>query len=176
MTELNPQIKNALVKIDFVKRYEELSSNFSKEKTPPNKRLVYIDGEEVMDMLHNLGYVPLFDKKEKFYKIKEEQLGKFIFGVHIILQDGAVDLVWIVKENNQLLLGAPWSTYSRRLINVSYRIAKPVFGAYEELESILKVSFRMYEEFKKRINFRLSKIAVGVNRFLKIVFFHRLLN
>lgn len=34
MAVLNAKIKAALVKIDFVKRYEELSSNFSKERTP----------------------------------------------------------------------------------------------------------------------------------------------
>lgn len=85
-----------------------------------------------MDMISNigtdtnrdLGYSPVFDVKEKLYKIKEEQIGKITLGVHIILQDGMVDLVWVVRENGELLLGAPWGTYSRRLINSSYRIKK----------------------------------------------------
>ena len=48
MIELNSKIKNALIKIDFIKRYEELSNKFNAERTPSSNRLVYIDGEEVM--------------------------------------------------------------------------------------------------------------------------------
>ena len=47
MIELNSKIKDALIKIDFIKRYEELSNKFNAERTPPSNRLVYIDGEEV---------------------------------------------------------------------------------------------------------------------------------
>lgn len=147
--ELNAKVKTALIKMNFVKRYEELSGKFSAERVPRSERLIYLDGEEVMDMIRELGYQPLFDKKEKFYKIKEEKIGAFSFGFHIILDSGRVDLVWVVRENDTLLLGAPWSVYSRRLIDVNYRIKSPVFGTYEDLEEILKVAFEMYEEFKR---------------------------
>lgn len=149
MIELNSKIKDALIKLDFVKQYEELSNKFSTEGTPSSNRLVYIDGEEVMETIQDLGYSPLFDAKEKFYKIKEEQMGEYTFGVHVILQGGMVDLVWVVRENEELLLGAPWGTYSRRLIDSSYRIKKPIIGTYEDLEEILKISFKMYEDFKR---------------------------
>ncbi len=149
MIELNPKIKETLIKIDFVKRYEELSDKFNSEKTPLKNRLVYLDGEEVMDIIQDLGYSPIFDEKEKFYKIKEEQIGKFTLCVHIILQRGMIDLVWVVKEDGELILGAPWSVYSRRLIDSSYRIKKPVFVDYDELEEILKITFNMYEDFKQ---------------------------
>ena len=36
--ELSEKIKNALTKIDFVKRYEELSSKYSTEKIPGSSR------------------------------------------------------------------------------------------------------------------------------------------
>ena len=62
-----------------------------------------------------------------------------------------VDLVWVVSEGGVLLLGSPWSTYSRRLIDVNYRIKKPVFGTYEDLETILKIVFGMYEDFKNAL-------------------------
>ena len=142
MIELNSKIKNALIKIDFIKRYEELSNKFNAERTPSSNRLVYIEGKEVMETIQALGYSPLFDA------IKEEQIGKITLGVHIILQDGMVDLVWVVRENGELLLGAPWGTYSRRLIDSSYRIKKPIIGTYEDLEEILKITFKMYEDFK----------------------------
>ena len=145
---LNSKVKNSLIKISFIERYEEISNKFNADRTPPNKRLIYVDGEEIMDIVRDLGYYPLFDDKEKFFKIKEEKIGEITFGVHIILQYGMVDLVWVVKENDELILGAPWGTYSRRLIDANYRIKKPVFGTYEDLEEILKITFKMYEDFK----------------------------
>lgn len=149
--ELNPKIKCSLIKIDFIERYEKLSNKFSAERTPSGRRLVYIDGEEVMEIIQELGYSPLFNTKEKFYKIKEEHIDKLTFGVHIILRGGMVDLVWVVKENDEILLGSPWGTYSKRLIDINYRIKKPVFETYEDLEEILKVSFEMYEDFKRAL-------------------------
>ena len=105
MIELNSKIKNALIKIDFIERYEELSNKFNAKRTPSSNRLAYIDSEEVMETIQDLGYSPVFDVKEKFYKIKEEQIGKITLEVHIILRYGMVDLVWIVRENGELLLG-----------------------------------------------------------------------
>ena len=148
MAELNPRIKAALLKINFVERYEKLSARFSVAKTPPDDRLIYMDGEEVMAIIRAAGYSPRFDTKEKFYRIKAEHIGKYTFNIHIILRDGIVELVWVVEEDGVLLLGAPWSTYSRRLIDVNYRIKNPVFGTYEDLEEILKIVFEMYEDFK----------------------------
>lgn len=148
MAELHSKIKNALVKMDFIKRYEELSNRFCSERTPSCNRLIYVEKDEVIDIIRDLGYFPLFDSKENFFKIEEEQAENYTFGFHIILRDGMVDLVWVVRENGELLLGAPWGTYSRRLIDVNYRIKKPVFGTYEDLEDILKSAFEMYEDFK----------------------------
>ena len=145
--ELNVKIKESLIKINFIKRYEELSNKFNAERTPTGHRLVHVDGEMVMEIIQNLGYSPQFDSKEKFYKI-EEVIEEYIFGVHIILRDGLIDLVWVVKENGKLLLGAPWGTYSKRLIDAGYRIKKPIFGTYDDLEEILKVTFEMYDDFK----------------------------
>lgn len=146
--ELNPKIKDSLIKMNFISRYEELSNSYNSERTPSENRLIYIDGKEVMDMIEERGYIPKFDSKEKFYKIQEEHVDKYTFTVHYILRDGMVDIVWVVKENEELILGAPWGTYSRRLLNSSYRIKKPVFGSYEDLEDIIEKTFCMYEDFK----------------------------
>lgn len=149
MIELNPKIKDALIKIDFIKRYETLSNTYNTERTSSNNRLVNINVDKVMEIIQKSGYYVTFDSKEKFFKIREEKLENFLLSVHIILQSGMVDLVWVVKENDELILGAPWGTYSRRLIDINYRIKKPIFGTYEDLEEILKISFIMYEDFKK---------------------------
>lgn len=154
MIELNDKVRHALINMDFIKRYEELSVRFSGERTPSNERLEYVDFDEVIEILLGFGHPSRFDKKEKFFKIKEERVVAFTFGFHIILRDGMADFVWVVRENGELLLGAPWGTYSRRLVDVNYKIKKPVFGTYEDLEEILQTAFEMYEDFKKAlINF-----------------------
>ncbi len=43
MIELNFKIKNALIKMNFIDRYEELSKRFSGERMPLNERLAYVE-------------------------------------------------------------------------------------------------------------------------------------
>ncbi len=148
MLELNPKVKLALEKIDFLKRYEHLSNTFNDKRTPLEERLHYFDGEIIIDSLTQLGYKVGFNSREKFFKIEEEQIGKYIFGANIILDSGMVDLVWIAKENGTLILGMPIGEYSRLIIDPKYRIKKPIFGTYEDLDDILKIAFEMYEDFK----------------------------
>ena len=66
MIELNFKVKNALTKINFIKRYEELSNHFSSGRTPSNDRLVSVDRDEAMEIIRDLGYSPLFDAREKY--------------------------------------------------------------------------------------------------------------
>ena len=46
MTELHFKVKNALLKMDFIRRYEELSGHFSSERTLSDERLVYVERDE----------------------------------------------------------------------------------------------------------------------------------
>ena len=150
MKELNPSVKQALIDINFIKRYEELSNKFNEERIPSEKRLRILDGEIVMNIFKTLGYDSEFEPKEKFFKIEKEGIDNYFFSAHIILYGGMVDLVWIVRDKNgELLLGSPWGVYSRRIIDVNYKIKKPIFGTYEDLDEIFEVSFKMYEDFKK---------------------------
>ena len=36
-------------------------------------------------------------------------------------------------------------------ICINYKIQKPIFGTYEDIEEILKIAFKMYEDFKEQI-------------------------
>ncbi len=64
--KIEPQVKQALLNIDFIKRYEALSKEYSPEKLRNKTPLKYLDGELVMDMISEAGYIPVFDPKEKF--------------------------------------------------------------------------------------------------------------
>ena len=107
-----------------------------------------LDGEEVIETIQELGYVAIFDSKEKFFKTKDEKIGDFSFRVHIILRYGIADFVWVVNEGKKLIWGYPFSMYPSILISPEYLISKPVFGTYEDLDEILKITFEMFEDFK----------------------------
>lgn len=147
--DIDKNIKIALERMNFTKRYQLLSDHYNELRTPVENELIYIDGQEVMNMIQELGYIPIFDDKEKFYRIKEEKVDDFTFGVHVIIRDGRIDFVWIVKEKNVVLLGLSWGSYSRILVDSDYIIKRPVIGDYDDIEDILKISFEMYEDFKK---------------------------
>ena len=146
--EIDPQVKQALLNIGFIKRYEALSKEYDLERLGDKTRLKYLDGELVMDMISEAGYIPVFDPKEKFFKFYQE-IGDYTFGLHFILYNGTVDFIWAVTKGKQVLAGAPWGVYSKRLIDPSYRIKKPIFSDYDELEDILKTAFKIYEDFKQ---------------------------
>lgn len=148
MIKLDEKINKALSEIDFIKRYECLSKKFDSTKTPSNERLRYFDGELIIDSIKHLGYVVDFETKEKYFKTKEEQIENYSFSVNIILDSGMTDIVWIVKKNQELILGLPIGEFSRMMISPDYKIQKPIFGTYEDLEEIFNVVFKMYEDFK----------------------------
>lgn len=151
MIELKPQIKEALYKIDFVRRYEQISTFFNAQRTPTNERLRYFDGEIIMGSITRLGYTVRFEPKEKFFKIDEVQVEKYTFSAYIILDNGMVEIVWIIKEGENLLLGLPIGEYSRLIIEPSYRIKKPIFGTCDNLDNIFDRTFKLFEDFKQAL-------------------------
>ncbi|RGC52334.1 hypothetical protein [Absiella sp. AM29-15] len=148
MIFLEPRIKQALLDMDFVGKYEKLYMRFNDDRAEMNGRLENIDIDIVMKILNELGYEAKFDRKEKFFKIKENKHGKYTYGAHIILDVGIVDMIWIVRENKKLILASPLAVYSRMLIDVDYRTKSPVIGSYEDLKEILEIEFEMFDEFR----------------------------
>lgn len=148
MIELNPKVKKALSDIDFINKYEQISKCFNDKRTPRNERLRYLDGEIIMESIAQIGYKVDFEPKEKYFKIEEEWIKDLAFSANIILDNGMVDLVWIVKESGKLILGLPIGEYSRLMIAPDYKIKKPIFGTYEDLDEIFESCFKLFEEFK----------------------------
>ncbi len=107
MTELHFKVKNALLKMDFIRRYEELSGHFSSERTPSDERLVYVERDEVMSIIRDLGYSPMFHSKEKFYKNNRGAGRCFYIWLSYHIAGWHGHLVWVVRENGELLLGEP---------------------------------------------------------------------
>ena len=148
MIELKPKIKKALLDIDFINKYEQVSRRFNDKRTPSNERLRYFDGEIIIESITQNDYIVNFEPREKYFKIKEVQIKDYAFSANIILDNGMVDFVWIVKEGGKLILGLPIGEYSRLLIGPNYKIKKPIFGTYEDLNEIFESCFKIFEGFK----------------------------
>lgn len=65
--------------------------------------------------------------------------------LHFKIKNALVKMDFIRRYEE---LSARFIVYLRRLIDINYRIKKPVFGTYEDLEDIWKTAFEMYEDFK----------------------------
>ena len=146
--DLKPEIKQALTKMNFINKFEELSKKYSPEKVSMEDRLLDLDIAAVMKIIENLGYSVSFNKSEKFVRVEEVIQKDLVFGVNIMFPNGRADFIWEVRHNEEVRLGSPWTVYSRLLIDSNYRIQMPAFRDYNELEALLKESFEMYEEFK----------------------------
>lgn len=96
-------------------------------------------------------FCDLYEGLSNFYsreRIPEEQRGSYIFGFHITLWNGTVELIWVVKKEDEVLLGSPWGRYAKELINSDYIIRTSVIGDYDDLENVLRTAFIMFEDFK----------------------------
>ncbi|WP_270325089.1 hypothetical protein [[Eubacterium] hominis] len=148
MIFLEPRIKQALLDMDFVGKYEKLYMRFNDDRAEMNGRLENIDVDIVMKILNDLGYEAKFDRKEKFFEVKEKKHDTYTYGADIILNVGIVDMIWIVRENKKLILGPPLGEYSRLMIDVDYMTKSPVIGSYDDLKEILEIEFEMFDEFR----------------------------
>lgn len=150
MIRMNPRIADALIKIDFIRRYEELSHRFSAAKMPAVNQLERIDRKKVLGAIEKQGYSAKYYAKEKFFQI-QEQIENMTFAVHIRFHSGRVEMIWVVRDNGELLLGRPWFEYSCELIDIDYVIKSAYAGTYETLDEILEITFGMYEDFKQAV-------------------------
>lgn len=149
--KLDPRVQKALFEIHFIQQYEKLSNSFDSKRTPRNERLRYLDLETTMDCITKLGYTASFNGKEKFFKMKDQQVGQYKFRMHIALDAGMVELIWVVMENAEIILGDPVGIFSQLMIHPDYRIMDPIFGTYEDLDEIFRIGFKMFENFKEAL-------------------------
>ena len=154
---LDTRIKQALIDINFVERYEKLSAYYSQKRTPKGQELDYFDGDFLMEIVELLGYKVRYDKRERFFHIDLEEIGPFRFGFHFAFERGRLELIWVVYEGDKVVLGSPWTRYPRLMIVRDYIIKQPIISDYVDFRDVMKIAFDMYEDFKQAF----LKAAVG---------------
>lgn len=145
--EFKPEVREALFKIDFVKRAKKLTENHF---TNSYNTFKDYENEEVIKILDELGYKAKYNRKESFFKIIEKK-SPYKFYFHISLKYGTVELIWYVDKEDEFYGGSVWSMMKRILEGNDEMLMQPEFHNYEELKEILKEAFLMYEDFKKEL-------------------------
>ena len=147
--KLDTRIKQALIDINFVERYEKLSTYYSQKRTPKGQELDYFDGDFLMEIVELLGYKVQYDKRERFFHIDLEEIGNFRFGFHFAFERGRLELIWVIYEGNKAIMGSPFASYAKWLISRDYIILDPVISDYVDFRDVMKIAFEMYEDFKQ---------------------------
>ncbi len=145
--ELNSKLSLVLKEIDFCKRYQALSEE---NQFLNNDKI--LKQERVLELIKGFGYEVKFNKSESFYKIVEKQRD-FKFQFNISLRHGNVEFIWGVWFKEQVLEDAcgPWGVIYKLVLNSEERPLMPKFRTYEDLETILKEAFNIYEDFKAEL-------------------------
>ena len=147
--KLDTRVEQALIEINFVERYGNISKKYDRERTPKGQELDYFDGDFLMEIVELLGYKAQYDKRERFFYIDLEEIGHFRFGFHFAFESGRLELIWVVYEGDKVVLGSPWTRYPRLMIARDYIIKQPIVSDYVDFRDIMKIAFDMYEDFKQ---------------------------
>ena len=147
--KLDTRIKQALIEINFIERYEKLSTYYSQKRTPKGQELDYFDGDFLMEIVELLGYKAQYDKRERFFHIDLEEIGHFRFGFHFAFERGRLELIWVIFEGDKAIMGSPFASYAKWLISRDYIILDPVISDYVDFRDVMKIAFEMYEDFKQ---------------------------
>ena len=143
------RLKKVLQKINFEKRYLEICTKHSdRENNIKDKSL-----KEIGELLNNINVSFSFSKKECFFKIKEKIVA-YDFQFNIIPYTGALQFVWSVKQNEQMLelSWGVWESILEEMLNKSFEIRpRPYYSNYQELKEILTEAFAIYEDFKTEV-------------------------
>ena len=147
--KLDTRVEQALIEINFVERYENISKKYNRERTPKGQELDYFDGDFLMEIVELLGYKAQYDKRERFFHIDLEEIGHFRFGFHFSFERGRLELIWVIYEGNKAIMGSPFASYAKWLISRDYIILDPVISDYVDFRDVMKIAFDMYEDFKQ---------------------------
>ena len=138
-------------KINFTKRYEELSKKYS--TAPSDDLLEILDIDLTKDIIESFGYKARYYRGERFFRISDKKEG-YDFYFNIALDYGMAELIWAVYHNKELVrdVSVPWGVIYQYLLHIKEYSGTPDYSRfrdYDELEDILRDVFDIWEDFKR---------------------------
>ncbi|MFC3932420.1 hypothetical protein ACVR0S_09705 [Streptococcus dentapri] len=148
--DLKPEVKQALIDMNFVEQFKKLSEDYAADVVPYNERIDDSNVDRIIQAVKRLGYSATYNKREHFFVIvfKDSSVASLNFRLHLSLRDGFVELIWGVMYNGEVLLGDPLSYVSMLIDEKASVIPFPAVLSYEELEEVLKINFDMFKQFQ----------------------------
>ncbi|MET0634997.1 MAG: hypothetical protein ABWZ25_03150 [Chitinophagaceae bacterium] len=146
--QIDPELVSALNKIDFLRRYKELSMEF---RFDSKENFEKYSNEMVSAIISSFGMNPKYDKKENFFKIIEYH-GEYSFQFNLSFKFGYVTCIWDIKKKAERIGGGPWGVIGQLLSGNYYDLVPtPAFRNYDELKIILNRSFLIFKNFKDEV-------------------------
>ena len=147
--ELSKKELEIYEKINFEKRYLEICNKYSDFQNSINSKSI----SDIDLLLNQMEIKFKYSKKECFFKI-EDKSNLITIGFNIIPYTGALQFVWSVKQNEQMLelSWGVWESILEEMLNKSFEIRpRPYYSNYQELKEILTEAFAIYEDFKTEV-------------------------
>ena len=141
--DMNPLLKDALVNVDFLKRFARLSEKYSDMESS----LEDADLEQIQRLIECRGYSCIYNKKYRFFKIAKDSDKKS--SIHLDVKYGIAEFILNISINGEGS-GGPYS-YLTAFLGKPERVKDPFFSNYEELDEILKEGFSIYEDIKSEL-------------------------
>lgn len=138
------QLIAILKNIDFPNRYKKLVDQH--QTAHP---FVDYAAKEAKAIIQILGYEVTYNRKEDFYKVLYVGPGWHL-QLNTRLKYGAVEFILdLYRENEDEHQGGNFGYLYRTMAD--FRLFKPLFADYRELETILKVGLSIYEDVRKEL-------------------------
>jgi len=144
---LTNEVIRALIGIDFLNRFKTISNKYRDF----DNRLSNPPIEKVKELISLFGYNRKYFKKEKFFRITDSFIAETEMFIHISVNSGDVELIWYLELRGEGIdILGPWPLIAKKL-GEPERVYRPFFSNCNELEDILSVAFKMYEDFKDEL-------------------------
>ncbi len=148
---LDQEIVNALIKIQFVEKYESISNSAFAKYNAAEEKIGRADPKKITELLETAGMNAKFIKKEKFYKTEDICIGNYSFRMHFAFNYDFTECIWVVHKNNILILGSPLGVLPRLLVSPNFRIKPPKYSNYDDILIIVKQLKSLFNELQNAL-------------------------
>lgn len=140
-------MKQVLEEIDFINRYNALLEKYSLKVIPMDQTCNSYGVEYVKELLEDIGYEVKFNKRERFFHTKKENIDGFVFNTHFDLKYGAVEMIWNVIYREKCIVGDLINWFSKQYLEHTH-LKRIVYSDPDQLYEIFEALYKMYEDFK----------------------------
>lgn len=142
---LQEEIEQILRHIDFVSRYDGMSNKYN-ERDESFK----FQNEDVLQVAKGMGHPMKYSKSKEFYL--EEVLSGYKLNFGFTIRFNSFDFgLSVIHDERDIRSSAPWGFLVQLMSNGQKKVSKAMFRNINDIGSILKEAFSIYEDFKKEL-------------------------